>query len=401
MAQPTYQFTPVPVTVPADFLGMCYMRYPVSGASPVGTLSWKALRMSQMSDCSWSAIETSAGVYSAAALTALDSIITFQRQNGASVYFGLYGVPTFYAQDAGNPTYGDDITKGPWGALGECSYPNDLTAVSAFVTMIVERYNTAGGAWYDAHFATLGKGIQSWETWNEPGMGAGGNGNTTGSGATSSAFWWGTAAQMVDFAQTQYAAVKAADNTITVTSPGFTNAAAALTFLSTTGGLGETGAGSCDAVAIHPYSHNPVGVSRGTWLNESFVGVAGIQTFRDRLRAYPSHPIWVSEWGVDGNGFGATVEAWYAADATVRYTHIARVLMFFAGMGVKCFHPWHWLQTTQDQGNSGWWQGDTEGVIAAYNDFADKVSGKTITSGTFQYQGPVTLNFSDDTSWAV
>lgn len=393
------------MTVPTDFLGMTYIQYPVTGANPDGIIDWGSLRLCQQVESRWSTIETSAGVYSASALANLDSIITFQRQNGASVYFGVYGTPTFYAQTAANPTYGDDVTKGPWGALGECSYPTSLAAVTNFVNLIMNRYNKAGGTWYDANFATLGKGIQYWETWNEPPIGSGGNGNSTGSGYQSTLFWWGTKEQMVDMAQTQYAAIKAIDSSVIVTTPGFSPGLPTCigTFLSTTGIVtAKTGLESSDAVAWHPYEHNPAGVIYGTWTQDIVHGTRGVKTIKDYLTANGySLPLYISEFGVDAAGTGTTVTNWYAAPAQFRYEWYCRLWMVMAAFGVQQCHEWNWAETNPAQGNSGWWQGDLDGVVRAKNDFATKVSGKTITSGTFGRPGPVTLNFSDGTSWTV
>lgn len=353
----------------------------------------------------WATIETSAGVYNAAALTALDNLITFQRQNNASVYFGVYATPTFYASASVNPTYADNVTKGPWGLTGECANPTSLTALGNFVTMIVNRYNKPGGAWYNANFATLGKGIQYWEPWNEP-SGSGGNGNSTGSGATGSGYWWGTVAQLVDVCQTQYAAIKALDPSITVTTPGYAGSSKtyALSFLQTTGpSTNKTGLQSCEAYAFHPYQHGPYGAQYGSWgTNDLIFGNDGVRGVLDWMRINNvAMPLWISEWGVDAGSGTATEIAWYAAPASVRYQWMARCLMTVAAMGVKCIHPWHWEETSTVSGNSGAWQTDTTGVTLAYNDFATKASGKTITKAQCYWNGIVSLTFSDGTNWTV
>lgn len=380
------------------------MQYPASGNSPQGIINWKNFRVSQQVEARWSRLETSAGVYSASALTSLDSIITFQRTNGASVYFGLYGTPTFYASAVAHPTYADNVTKGPWGDTGECAYPTSLAAVTNVVTMLINRYNKPGGAWYDAHFATLGKGIQYWETWNEPSTGAGGNGNTIGAGATGSGFWWGSTGELVDLCQTQYAAIKAADASITVTSPGFTGSTPNIvTFMTTAGPItARTGLQTSEALAFHPYTHNPYNVTYGTWTQDIVNGNLGIKTVNTMLAANGwTLPLWISEFGVDSTGVGTTITAWYAAPPSFRYTWYCRLLMYWAAEGVKCWHPWNWNEQSSVQGNSGNWHDDLTGVVLAYNDFAAKVSGKTIISGTYKQQGEVSLRFSDGTSWTV
>jgi hypothetical protein len=362
------------------------------------------LRLCQMPEANWCNIETSAGVYSAAALAKLDSIITFQRQNKASVYMGLYGTPTFYASSAAHPTYGDNATKGPWGYLGECANPTSLAAVTNFVTMLMSRYNKAGGAWYDANATTLGKGIQYWETWNEP-TNTDSNGNTTGAGTVGAGFWWGTPAQMVDFAQTQYAAVKVADSSVLVTTPGFSEDIPFFpaTFLSTTGlATGKTGAQSCDAYAWHTYRLTPPGVTFGSFAQDLLYASQGAVTVQSWLTAngYGALPLWIGEWGVDYSNTSNELAAYYAAPANFRYNWTARTLMLLAAYGVKNVCPWNWSENGPI-GNSGNWEQDTQGVQLAWNDAKTKMVGKTITSRSFVLNGPVNLGFSDGTSWTV
>jgi len=386
---------------------MNYIEYPVVGVSPVGLIRWKNLRVSQLPEAKWSTIETAAGVYNASALANFDSIVTFQRQNGASIYFGLYSTPTFYASAVANPTYGDSVTKGPWNNLGEGANPTSLPAVANFVTMIINRYNKPGGAWYDANGATLGKGIQYWETWNEPGMDLLGNANVTGANGPCGAgrFFWGTPAQMIDVAQTQYAAIKATDSSIVVTTPGFSgfSTTVANAFLTTVGAsTSKTGVQSCDAFAWHPYFMTPPGVSYGAWTTGDIIfGTWGVRVVKDWLASNGySLPLWISEWGVDAGSATTTEIAWYAEAPSFRYTWIARFLMSCAAMGVKTVCPFHWKENGV-VGHSGNWQQDTLGVQKAYNDVSANVVGKTITSSSYIPNGAVTLNFSDGSSWTV
>lgn len=353
----------------------------------------------------WSSIETAPGVYSAEVLADLDSIITFHRQSGVTIIFGVYGTPLFYAQTAANPTYGDHVTVGPWGALGECSYPNSLPAVAAFVELIVQRYNLPGGAWFDAHGATLGKGIQYWEPWNEPYMKNSGN-EATASGQQVNAYWWGTNSQMVDMVQTQYARVKLLDADIKVSSPAIgdnTLPEGMLgTFFTTTGAVtNKTGAESCDAVAYHPYFAGPPGTVFGDWqrpyLGDIVSGTLGVTLWKSWLaRNGYAHDLWITEWGMDTSSGTATLTAWYAQPDNFRYAWVARVLMAAAAQGVKMFHPWGW-----DAENSGHWKTDTGGVVRAYNEFSQRCCGKTILRAAYVPNGSVTLEMSDGTSWTV
>jgi hypothetical protein len=385
------------------------MQYPISGVSHVGLLPVGTVRLSQQIETRWSTIETAPGVYSEAALAALDSIITFQRQNNVAVYMGLYGTPVFYAGSTPNPTYADNVTKGPWNALvGECANPTSLSAVSEFVALLLNRYNKAGGAWFDSYGETLGPGIQAWETWNEPNMSSLslGNLNSTGSGWKSSSFYWGTKEQLVDLAYTQYAAIKSIDTSVVITSPGFSNLAPQLlakVFLETVGAVtGKTGAESCDALAWHPYEHNPPGYKYGSWTNDIIYGTAGIANMSAVQELLSTNKdLWMSEFGVDGGGVSTTVQSWYAEPADFRRTWMLRFLMVSSALGVKTVCPWHWQQTSDTQGNSGDWQGDTLGVQAAYRDFYANVVGKTIATCRYVMGGEVSLSFDDGTVFVV
>lgn len=391
---------------------MNYIQYPHVGNSPVGMISWKSLRMSQMAEARWNTIETSAGIYSSGALTTLDSIITFQRQNGVTIHGGMYATPLFYADDTtNNPNFHDHATLGPWNFQGEGAFPTSLAAVTNFVTMIINRYNKPGGAWYDANFATLGKGIQFWETWNEPNMLSLGNAATS-SGQKVTSFWWGTPGQTTDMCYTQYAAIKAADPSVVVLSPGFaaTAPAGALNTFLTTAGIAnptKTGLLSCDAIAYHPYFMGPPGFYFGTLFTPSnggsiVSGTFGVATWASWLKQNGYMlPLYINEWGFDSGSATTNEVAWYAQSATFKYNWIARTFMCAAACGAKCVMPWNWSETGGSSGNSGDWQADTNGVQKAYNDFAANVVGKTIVSGTYVLNGPVTLNFSDGTSWTV
>ena len=357
-------------------------------------------RFSQYYKVRWSAIERQAGTYDSAALDELDQIITFHRENGVSVYFGLYGTPAFYAGTTPNPVYSDAVTRGPWGDLGECSHPTSLLAVSNFCTMLVTRYNLPGGEWFDLHGDTFGKGIQYWETWNEPGSAESpSNGNMDGQ--SSVGFYWGSRFQLVDLCRAQYLAIKAADPSIVVTSPGFSGIGSAGPFLQSGGNdfPDTSGREVVDAVAIHPYGACPPGESYMNWDQDAVSGVNGIHYLKASISAIgdPSIPVYISEWGLSGDR-DSTIDAWNAEPAEFRYKWIARLFATWAAYGVKCVHPWNWL-TTDGQGISGEWRTDVYGVQKAYNDFAEKVSGKTITY--FEIGEPMTIKFSDGTEWII
>lgn len=371
--------------VPSDFMGICWLRYPVEGVNPVGVINWKSHRLSQNYSSQWLKIETSAGSYSATVLAELDSIITNDRQQGATVIMGAYGTPRFYADNTTpNPTYTDYITKGPWEAYGECAHPTNLTALANYCTMLVNRYNKPGGAWYDQHGATLGKGIQYWEPWNEPPVDpTGSNTNSDGDGTKSWNFYWGSKGQLVDLCKTQYDAVKTADSSIIFMSPGLGPPSQVLAYLGASGAVntGTTGADICEMVAWHPYGLVPIYNGFGAWEGDIVDGSSGIRTMRNAL-AHVGYdlPLLISEWGFS-TGSSDTMDAWDAASAEFRYTLTKRTLVVMAAYGVKAVHPWHFLSDCC----FGDLRNDTDGVQKAYNEVADQIAGRTI-SGIEHYR---------------
>ena len=414
----------MPVVVPSDFAGICWIEYPDgsnstptnANTSPVGILSWKKLRTNQMTGFRWSSIQAvgitgyttgntltisttlanssaiavgqiiygsgitgngnvtiisgssntwilsanvgtlgSSGspvpfdIYSGTTLATLDAIVTFQKQNNANIIFGLYGTPTMYA-DAANahPTYTDAITKGAWGGLGENGNPTSLQAVNNFTSMVVSRYNTANGAWYSVHGGTLGKGINAWETWNEPSFNNT-NGNVTGFNGSGAGFFYGTAAQSVDLSQTQYAAIKAIDPSITVLTPGFNPYTLGVQWLTTTGTYtGKTGGQSCDAFAFHPYQSMPFGSNFGTWNTTGLNDIVyNVNTLRNLLTGigYGSLPLWITDYGLDASGLDANETNWQQQPSYFRYVFMGRLLMTMAALGIKVVCFWHWQET--------------------------------------------------------
>lgn len=399
----------LPVVVPSDFMGMALMTYPLSGADPTGIINYGAVRMMFTPGTRWSDIETSAGVYSEAALADVDALITFQRTYGKTVIWGHDGTPLFYAQTAANPVVGDDVTKDPYGNLGGASYPTSLAAVTDYVSMMIQRYNKPGGAWYDVHGATLGAGIQRWETGNEPPLDALGNRATAPGQTTTSINFWGTVGQLTDYVQTQYAAIKAVDPSVTVLSPGLSNHAENDEFrkyMESVGTItGKTGAESCDALAWHPYFAGPPGIKYGVWmypwLGDMMTGPLGAARVGKWLKdeGYP-HAMHMTEWGMDTASSTDTTTAWIAKAADFRYNWICRSFMCAAAGGAASIHPWHWGMTGATI-ISGDWQNDTDGAQRAYNDCAARLSGKTIVSGTYEVNGVVSLTFSDGSTWTV
>ena len=262
---------PMPVVVPADFVGMHFRGWPIynaalwnsplngqpypSVASPAPTgLGFGLWRTHDSGFAFWYQIETSAGVYD---WSNLDTLITTHRSAGRSVIYCGGGSPHFYVSAA-------DQARSFYDAYGGGGYPvNGLTAWGNFIAALVARYNAPAGAWRVAN-PGLGKGLQYLEIWNEP--------NFDGQG-----FFWGTAAQMVDMSYVALTSAKAVDPAITILSPSFFTSTALQSFLSTSGAVntGKTGKDGCDAIAWHIYNRPAPGTKLGAWTDDFATGLLG------------------------------------------------------------------------------------------------------------------------------
>jgi len=395
-----------PVAVPADFMGMCLIRYPVSGPSPEGLLNYGSFRASQTFGTRWADIETSPGVYDFAQL---DQIITFQRSQGKTFYYGMYATPRFYADNTlPNPVQTDFNTRGAWGVLfGEGANPTSLSAVTAFCSALIARYNLPGGAWFDQYGASYGKGIQAWETWNEPGAWVNGGGHgTIIEGNRSSHFGWHTTAQLTDLHVTQYNAIKALDASVKVSTPGFHASVSnylqnALTAVGPV--TGQTMGATCDAVAWHPYRQNPIGWPSfsARWPQSMEAGADGVIRMRAACVAagYPMMPLWANEWGPDDGNTSPEIVAWNSAPPDYRRKWIGQSFASMAVLGVGRLDPWHWARTGVT--NAGDFVNDVAGAQLGYNQAAANLPGRTIVSAAFSHRGLISLEFQSGPSWSI
>jgi len=390
----------LPITVPADFMGMNLMQPGYSGnaLSLVSKVGVNRLNQSRVS--MWAAIETAAGVYNPTILSSLGAIITAIKAKGGKIALGLYATPTFYAGTTPHPTYTDAQTLGPWGYLGECSNPTSTTAVVNFVTYMINYFNKPGGAWYEANGGK--KGIDYWETWNEPENYTDSNQNSTGVGAKGKQFWWGSSTQLVDLCKLQYDLIKSLDSSIVIWSPGFASTNAnAQTFLACQGTTysSTTGADTFDQFSFHTYSAAPPGETTGVGNGDILTNLTGLyeQVTALRTQGY-NFPLTIGEIGFDPDALNSA--AWYAKSAADRYTYWCRVAMVCAAWGIKSILPWHWT-SGNTTGTAGNWGGDVDGCTKAYNDIQTKLCGKTIVSYSYENNSPVRLDFSDGTYWVV
>jgi hypothetical protein len=129
----------------------------------------------------------------------------------------------------------------------EFSPPRSAEQSAAFVATLVRRYGPNGSFWA-AHPAVPALPIRTWQIWNEP---VGGDGDTT-----PSVFWVDDEpfqARFVELMRTSYAAIKAVDPTATVVL----GALVGKSWLQLQRIYDAAGAGTFDAVALHPYTVDP------------------------------------------------------------------------------------------------------------------------------------------------
>ena len=390
------QIQGMPQAVPADFIGMHFRGWPLfngpyiagssqpypssSSSNPAG-LNFKSWRAWDTGYTAWHQIEATAGVYS---WNNLDTLISTHRAAGRTVVFVVYGTPTFYSSDVRADSWG---TAGA-GAYPSSSSPNGLTGLTNFVTALVNRYNKAGGAWYNANNATMGKGIQAVEPWNEPFF--------TGYPG----FWWGTAGQFVDMAWTVYSAVKAADASVIVTSPGCATGPTLQTFLTTSGTINttKTGKDCCEVIQVHHYNVSLPGTQLGAWGYDYINGtIVGMAAWRSAMAAggVSAYPLWMGEGGLDFTAGTTELVNVAAQSPSWRRTLWARHIMLGAAHGFK-----KWLNYTWDTPYLNNPQADPSGIAAAINDVA-VIAGKTITAASYVPGGAVSLTFSDATTLTV
>ena len=159
-------------------------------------------------------------------LANVDSIITYQRSEGVTIYWVHSGTPTFYAQTYPNPTWPDYLTNDPgWSHEGAPSVPTNYQGMTNYLQFIINHYNKPGGGWYNQYHSLYGKGVQMMELWNEPEWnipsgGTNGNGKYRWTGAYG-AGWWMACNDFIDMCHIAYTAVKAVDPTVIITTAGF------------------------------------------------------------------------------------------------------------------------------------------------------------------------------------
>lgn len=403
--------TKLPVTVPADFVGMHFRHWPIVNAGlsfdlvypstisadpAVSGLGYGSVRLHDSGFCNWYQLEPSQGLYN---WTNLDTLITKHRTNGKTVVFCLLGTPQFYIANS-NP---NKSVQDWYHVNGGHCYPgatvgiegvNGLTGLSNFITALVTRYNSPSGVWRALN-PTLGKGIAYLEGWNE--------GITDVADVSPIKFFKGTMAQLVDMAYTVKTAAKAVDSAITVLSPSGNDIYATALWLNTYGTINTTKKGSdgCDAVALHRYNFNLPGEKFANHTEDILNGYyrGGVSVKKALTSTGNGNiPVYISESGI---GYDPTVPTsgvnlMQSASPKARYLFWARALMIGAAFGYKTYHTYSW-----ETNYSCYPVNDPDGIQKAINLIHSHVSGKTITAATYIIGGEVKLTFSDQSVLTV
>jgi hypothetical protein len=309
--------------------------------------------------------------------TNVNALVTAMQGRGVSSgTFAIYGCPTFLAQA------GQESVAGPFGGLGEGSYPTNLAQLTYFCQQFAARNISAwGGFW---------RNIQ---LFNEP------EGGSFSGTASASNFFWGSATQYVDMLYTAYSALKAADPTLVLLCPGTYNMTVLATWLSATGPVtGKLGHETFDAVATHPYHAVPNGAYSGRG-DFTTLAQGGLTTFRNALAPYGKSGVdfYATEYGIDSSASTGVVANFLALSAANRAKEITRRCMAAARSGLKTFAPYSYggSQLVGDLPH------DTTGSALGYKNAYDGMAGKTINAGGYYPDGREWLQFTDGTSMLV
>lgn len=350
------------------------LRAPTSGGNGSSAPSFSFGTYSNY-DCNathWGALHTAANTINWANI---DSIVTSMRAIGVNngVYV-VYGCPTFLAQA------GQAAVAGPFGGLGEGSYPTDLAQLTYFCNQFKARNAGTWGGFFTAV-----------QLFNEP---EGGNFSGTASNLN---FYWGTATQYVDMLATAYAALTGSG--VAILSPGTYSMTTFATWLAALGPVtGKYGYECFDAVASHPYHAMPNGTyaARGDFQTLSSGGIKNIKAV---LQPYGKQnaDIYFTEYGLDSSASTGVIAAFLASPEATRKQKISRLIMAAARSGAKSISMYSYggSQLVGDLAT------DTNGVGLGVQEAYDAISGKTIVSGGWYSDGREQLTFSDGTTYTV
>lgn len=364
-----------PIEVPARFFGLNSQDWPSTAAS-APAFTFGAYANYDNSRTHWRSLHTASNTINWANL---DTVVTAMQARGVTDgTYVLYGCPTFLAQA------GQAGTAGPYGGLGEGSFPTDLTQLTYFCQQFAARNASTWGGFF--------KRVQ---LFNEP---EGGNFSGTASNAN---FYWGSATQYVDMLWTAYSALKAAAPSLVLLTPGTYSMTTFATWLAAAGTANPTRLGrDCfDAVALHPYhaTPNPTYSGRGDFFGLFSGGIGQARTVL-AANGRTGLDFYATEYGFDSSGSTGVVAAFLALSADERAKRIKRTFMSAARNGFKHLCMWSYGNANNLCGDLA---GDTTGVIPALSEVYSAMAGKTVVRGGYYGDGRERLEFSDGTSYEV
>jgi hypothetical protein len=331
--------------------------------------------------------------------TVLDAWVASAKAAGAvRGTYCLYGTPQFLATKGTVGTTGTNVLD-PYGgavgaaaqAFGGASFPSDLSQLTYFCQQFAARNSSTWGGFFDLVSAG-----------NEPFISA----STT---PDTQKFWWGTAAQFVDFLWTVKAAL--AGSGLKVASPGTFDLSSITvgdfsgigTWLNTLGTVNSTKRGyDCfDHIAAHPYHAVPNGSAFSGWGGIDSVQTGGTLPFRAVLAGLPaaSGEYHATEYAYDSAPGTADLTQWLARPASYRESFVQCLWIDAMLAGVKSMHAFSLGNTANLMGNlSTDDPGSISGLRKVYNACVGKTivapSGITPTGGRF-------LTFSDGSTYTV
>lgn len=370
-----------PTLVPPSFFGLCSQDWPwngtVAGTAPTFTVG--RLSNYDNSRTHWRTIHTANNTIN---WTAIDNWVVNAKAAGiVKGTYVLYGCPTFLASTGA-------AVAGPYGGLGEGAYPgnNDatLTQLQYFCTQFATR-----------NIGTWGKFFDTISIWNEPTF------TTTPNGSN---FFWGTRPQFVDMHYAAYSALKAADSTLNILSPGMfyiRNATSGFDqWINQSGTIypTKTGKDCFDGIANHPY-HSYPNHTYGGFGDLSSCSLGGMNSINGVLLQYGKSisGMYITEYGIS-SGVDTELAQFLALSAADRKKFISRLLMSAAMYGYKSFCAFSFGNVSNLIGNLST---DTTGVIAGWQDAYSNMVNKTIVSGGWLLNGSMTVTFSDNSTYTV
>lgn len=353
------------VIVPTDIIGINAQDWP-HVASPAPSFSYGHFHTIDNKRVHWNAMHTAAGVYDWANMDTLVSAL-----DGKSIFFCHVGTPTYLAQPA------DAAVVGPYGGAGEMSMPTSMADMQAFLTALVNRYPT----------------IKAIQLGNEP--------TFTGNGSPLTTFWWGTAAQLVDYCYYARAAIKAARPDIVVTTPGVYDPTTFAAFLDATGTLSGVKGWQVafDALCLHPYMAYPNSRTNETGMDLETLYIGGITPFRKLMtdRGAASLPVYISEYGVASSASHPRKIAFDLLTAAQRRQFIGRMGVAAARLGVKMISFFSFNSNSNLCGSLT----EANGAGAGIGDAHDAVAGKTLTDAFYASTGVESGQCSDGSAYSI